>query len=186
MKYFELRSGNKMPAVGLGLWQIPKEICADIVYEAIKAGYSCFDGACNYGNEKEAGLGIRRAIDEGLVTRDDLFITTKLWNTYHRIEYVEMACRKSMDDLGVEYLDLYLIHWPISLPFVPIEERYPPGWINYDPQLNEGQPRMILDNGVTYRQTWQAMEGLVTKGLVRDIGCSNIDCLMIQQVMCSA
>ena len=79
-----LASGQQMPQVGFGLWKVPAEICADTVYNAVKAGYRLFDGAWDYGNEREAGAGIKRAIEEGIVKREDLFITTKLWNTYHQ------------------------------------------------------------------------------------------------------
>jgi len=72
-----------MPAVGLGLWKMEKDICADAVYNAIEAGYRLLDGACDYGNEKEVGLGIRRAINSGLVKREELCVVSKLWNTYH-------------------------------------------------------------------------------------------------------
>jgi len=140
-----LNSGDKMPQIGLGLWKIPKDICADTVYEAIKMGYRCLDSAADYGNEEQTGQGIKRAIDEGIVTRADLFITTKLWNTFHRPEHVKLACEKSMSDLGIDYVDLYLIHFPIALKFVPIESAYPPEWINNDPAINQGQPRMIPD-----------------------------------------
>jgi len=76
------------------------------------------DGACDYGNEVEVGQGIKRAIDEGIVTRKDLWVTSKLWNTFHRAEHVESACRRTLTDLGLEYLDLYLIHFPISIKYV--------------------------------------------------------------------
>lgn len=72
-----------MPQAGLGLWKIPKDVCATTVYEAIKCGYRLLDGACDYGNEKEVGDGIKKAIDEGLVKREDLFVVSKLWNTFH-------------------------------------------------------------------------------------------------------
>jgi len=71
---------DQMPTVGFGLWKIPPDQAADVVYQAIKAGYRHFDSACDYGNEKEVGRGLKRAIDEGLVTRDALWITSKLWN----------------------------------------------------------------------------------------------------------
>ena len=86
-----LRSGAKMPAVGLGLWKVPKQVCAETVLTAIRMGYRHLDCACDYGNEAEVGEGIRMAIAEGLVTRDDLWITSKLWNTYHAREHVEPA-----------------------------------------------------------------------------------------------
>ena len=81
-----------MPQVGFGFWLLPKDITANIGYEAIKAGYRCFDEACDYGNEKECGEGLKKAIDEGIVKREDMFITSKLWNTYHRKEHVKAAC----------------------------------------------------------------------------------------------
>lgn len=91
-----------MPVVGFGCWKIGKDVCADSVYNAIKAGYRTLDEACDYGNEKEAGEGIKRAIDEGIVKREDLFVTSKLWNTYHRKEHVKAACVKSLEDLGLK------------------------------------------------------------------------------------
>lgn len=84
------------------------------------------DCACDYGNEVEVGHGVKRALDEGLCTRQELWITSKLWNTYHAREHVKAACQKSLSDMGVDYFDLYLIHFPISQKFVPFETRYPP------------------------------------------------------------
>jgi D-xylose reductase len=132
-----------MPAVGLGLWKLPNEDCQRVVVNAIKAGYRLLDGACDYGNEKEVGLGIKQAIDEGLVKRDELWITSKLWNTYHRKEHVRDACLKTLSDLGVDYLDLYLVHFPVALKFVPFDQRYPPSWI-FDPEA--AKPCMEEDN----------------------------------------
>lgn len=104
---------------------------------------------------------------------DDLYIvqiTSKLWNTYHAKEHVRLACEKSLADLNLTYLDLYLIHFPISQRFVPIETRYPPEWI-YDP--NAPNPKIELQP-VPLRETWQAMEELVTGSLVRNIGVCNL------------
>lgn len=116
-----LNSGDLMPMVGFGTWKVEKEHCAETVYQAIKAGYRLLDCACDYGNEVQVGEGIARAISDKLITRKDLFITSKLWNTYHRKEHVEEACLKTLKDLNLEYVDLYLIHFPISLKFVPFE-----------------------------------------------------------------
>jgi diketogulonate reductase-like aldo/keto reductase len=114
------------------------------------------------------------------VERKDLWITSKLWNTFHRKEHVKEACLKTLKDLGVEYLDLYLIHFPIALKYVPIETRYPPEWI-YDPSAKE--PRMEEDEGVSMRETWQAMEELVSEGLVRNIGLCNVGTSMLRDII---
>jgi diketogulonate reductase-like aldo/keto reductase len=177
---FTLFSGDQMPSVGFGCWKVPKEKLADQIYNAItKAGYRCIDEAADYGNEKECGEGIKRALDEGAVTRKDLWVTSKLWNTYHRKEYVKQACLKTLQDLQLEYLDLYLVHFPISLKFVPFEKRYPPEWI-HDPEA--ANPRMEEDL-VPIQETWQAMEELVAEGLVRNIGFSNIGVTTLRDIL---
>ncbi len=107
----------KMPLVGMGLWKVPNPVCADSVYAAIRAGYRLFDGASDYGNEVECGQGIARAIKEGLVKREELFITSKLWNSFHAEEHVLPACERSLKDWGLDYFDLYLIHFPIALKY---------------------------------------------------------------------
>ena len=177
----KLASGDMMPTVGLGLWKMPGDKCADAVYSSIKAGYRLLDSACDYGNEDKTGQGIKKALDEKICERKDLFVVSKLWNTFHKPENVKLACQKTMADLGVEYLDLYLIHFPIAQKFVPIDQLYPPEWVNT--ATEDGVPKMILDNTVTYQQTWEAMEKLVEEGLVRNIGFCNIGTLMIQQVL---
>ena len=175
-----LSSGDEMPSVGLGCWKIPKEQTADTVYNAItQAGYRCIDEACDYGNEKECGDGIKRVLDEGKITRKELWITSKLWNTYHRKEHVKAACLKTLEDLGVEYLDLYLIHFPIALKYVPFETRYPPEWV-HDP--SSAEPKMEEDN-VSYKETWQAMEELVKEGLVKNIGMCNVGVALLRDVL---
>ena len=88
-------------------------------------------------------------MDAGLVTRKDLFVTSKLWNTYHAAEHVLPACKRSLSDLGLEYLDMYLIHFPISLKFVPFETRYPPEWI-FDPDSDN--PKMEYVSGAMARR----------------------------------
>lgn len=140
-----------MPQVGLGLWKMPKDVCADAVVNAVETGYRLFDSACDYGNEKQTGEGLKRAIDSGKVKRSDLFVVSKLWNTFHHPDHVKMAVKKSLEDLGLEYLDLYLIHFPIAQKFVPIETRYPPEWI-HDPSCPK--PQMEFAEGVTYQMTW--------------------------------
>jgi D-xylose reductase len=148
MSTLELHGGAKMPSVGLGLWKLPKEVCASQVYNAIKCGYRLLDGACDYGNEKEVGQGIKQAIDEGLVKREDLFVVSKLWNTFHRPEHVEPAIKRTLSDLGLEYLDLYIIHFPIHLKYVDPEVRYPPEWV-HDPESEK--KCLEFDDNVTYQ-----------------------------------
>ena len=160
---------SSMPAVGLGLWKIDRGDTAAVVRDAIEVGYRHLDCACDYGNETEVGVGIRAALSEGLCTRDELWVTSKLWNTYHRAEHVRPACEKSLQDLGLDFLDLYLVHFPIATRYVPIEERYPPEWF-VDPDAPE--PRMEVD-AVPLAETWGAMEQLVEAGLVREIGVCN-------------
>ncbi|MCK0100021.1 aldo/keto reductase [Qipengyuania sp. S6317L1] len=170
---------NTMPPVGFGLWKIPREDTANAVVEAIRAGYRHFDSAADYANEAQTGEGIARAISDGLVTRDELWITSKLWNTFHAPEHVEEACRKTLADLQVECLDLYLIHFPIALEYVPIEERYPPEWL-FNPDAEEPEMRPAR---VPLHQTWHAMEALVEKGLVNRIGVCNYNTGLIHDLM---
>jgi len=180
-KAFELSGGGKsMPSVGLGMWQVPKDACAATVISAIEQGYRHFDCACDYGNEAEVGQGIREAIRRGLVTRAELWITSKLWNTYHAKEHVEPACRRSLSDFGLDYFDLYLVHFPISLRFVPFETRYPPEWV-YDPS-EPGGGKMELDL-VPMHETWPAMEELVEKGLVKNIGVCNFNTAILRDLL---
>ena len=160
---------DTIPQIGFGLWKIAPEDCEASIVEAVRAGYRHFDSAADYGNEQAVGRGIKAAIDQGLCTREDLWITSKLWNTYHAPEHVEAACRKSLSDLGLDYLDLYLVHFPIALEFVPFEERYPPEWV-HDPAA--ATPAMKPAK-VPLHQTWSAMEGLVDAGLTRQIGVCN-------------
>ena len=168
-----------MPKVGFGLWKISKETCANAVYNAIKAGYRHLDSASDYGNEVEVGNGIKRAIDDGLCRRDELWITSKLWNTFHHKEHVEPAIRRSLQDLQLEYLDLYLIHFPIAQPYVDFDDRYPPEWI-FDP--NAAEPRMETAP-VPLHETWQAMEALVEAGLTTQIGVCNYNTGLLHDLM---
>jgi diketogulonate reductase-like aldo/keto reductase len=182
MRNLTLRTGDAMPALGLGTWKIPAEVCAETVHAAIAAGYRHLDCACDYGNEVEVGQGVARAIDDGLVTREDLWITSKLWNTYHRPEHVEPAIRRTLGDLGVEYLDLYLIHFPISLRYVPFEERYPPEWL-FDP---DAEPARMEFDPVPIASTWAAMEALVPAGLTRNLGVCNMTTGFVSDLLASA
>jgi D-xylose reductase len=172
-------TGKSMPTVGLGLWKIDPGAVADAVYQAVKVGYRHLDSAADYGNEKEVGEGIALAITDGLCSRDELWVTSKLWNTYHRREHVEAACRKSLEDLGLDYFDLYLVHFPIALSYVDFNDRYPPEWI-FDPEAEN--PGMRLD-AVPLSETWGAMEKLVEVGLCRQIGICNYSTSLVHDLM---
>ncbi|KAF2846378.1 Aldo/keto reductase [Plenodomus tracheiphilus IPT5] len=165
--YVTLNDGNKMPQVGFGLWKVDNATCADTVYNAIKTGYRLFDGACDYGNEVEAGQGVARAIKEGLVKRSDLFIVSKLWQTFHDYDRVEPITRKQLSDWGIDYFDLYLIHFPVALKYVDPAVRYPPGW------FSDAAGTKIEHSNASLESTWKAFEDLKAKGLARSIGVSN-------------
>lgn len=169
----------EMPRIGFGLWKIPREDTAASVVEAVRAGYRNFDSAADYANEAETGEGLSQAMAEGLVTREEVWVTSKLWNTFHAAEHVEEACRKTLSDLRLDYLDLYLIHFPIALEYVPIDVRYPPEWLHHpdapDPVMKRAP--------VPLQETWMAMETLVHKGLVNRIGVCNYNTALIHDLM---
>ena len=130
----------------------------------------------DYGNEVECGQGVARAIKDGLVKREDLFIVSKLWNTFHDAERVEPITRKQLQDWGIDYFDLYLIHFPVSLEYVDPSVRYPPTW-HYDGD------KEIRPGKATIQETWTALEGLVGAGLARSIGISNFQGQLVYDLL---
>lgn len=174
-----IAGGGSIPSVGLGLWKIANSDTATMVYQALAAGYRHLDAASDYGNEREAGEGIHSALNDKLCSREQLWVTSKLWNTYHHPDHVRPALERSLRDLQVDYLDLYLIHFPITLKYVAIEQRYPPGWI-FDP--NADQPKMETA-AIPIAETWGAMEELHRAGLVRHIGISNFGTSLIRDLL---
>ena len=154
-----------MPLVGFGLWKVNNDTCADQVYNAIKTGYRLFDGACDYGNEAECGQGVKRALDEGLVKREDLFIVSKLWNSFHDKERVKPVLKKQLGDWQVDYFDLYIIHFPIALKYVDPSVRYPPGFFDENDKL--------VFSKASLEETYHAMEDCHKDGLIKSIGISN-------------
>jgi len=158
-----LSSGDRIPAVGLGTFgsdNYTADVIAEAVKQAVRGGYRHIDCAAVYGNEKEIGDALKTLFEEGVVKREDLWITSKVWNDRH--DDVEGACRESLDKLGLDYLDLYLVHWPFPnyhAPKVSVESRDP----NARPYIHED-----------YMKVWRAMEGLKDAGLVRNIGTSNM------------
>jgi D-xylose reductase len=181
MSIASLRSStmNEMPAVGLGFWKVDKPATPALLESAVRAGYRHFDCASDYGNEAEVGVGFKKVLGENLCKREDLWVTSKLWNTNHAPEHVRPACERSLRDLQLDYLDLYLIHFPIALAYVPPEKRYPAGWF-FDPDAPQPKMKSVP---VPIADTWRAMEGLVEAGLVRNIGVCNFGVSLLRDLL---
>lgn len=160
-----------MPAVGFGTL-IPDAVATRQATEvALEVGFRHLDCAERYRNEEEVGAAIREAIEAGTVRREELFITTKLWNSNHRPERVRPAFEASLRRLHIDYADCYLIHTPFA--FRPGDEQ--------DPRDENGQ--VIYDNGVTLAQTWGALEQLVDDGHCRSIGLSDVTLEKLQEIV---
>ncbi|XP_037573620.1 aldo-keto reductase family 1 member B1 isoform X4 [Dermacentor silvarum] len=165
-----LADGNKIPALGLGTWKSAPSQVYEAVKEAIRIGYRHIDCALVYLNEPEVGRAISHAIKEGLISREELFITSKCWNSFHSKQKVVECCNRSMRALGVDYIDLYLVHWPQAYKedgdLFPKDE-------NGDIQLAD----------IDYLETWEGMEECKRKGLVRSIGVSNFNSEQITRLV---
>lgn len=179
---FDMKWGSRFPKVGFGFWKVEQEKTAEICKTAIKVGYRHLDCACDYGNEAQVGDGIAAAISDGVCEREDLWVTSKLWNTYHSPQHVQQACERSLNDLGLDYLDLYLVHFPIAQRFVPFEKRYPPGWF-FEP--NAPEP-VIEEERIPLAETWKAMEELAKSGLVKNIGICNVGTSQLRDLLTTA
>ncbi|RDH75653.1 aldo/keto reductase [Mycolicibacterium moriokaense] len=160
---FTISGGGAMPALGFGTLLSDRSRTREATKAAVEAGFRHLDCAERYRNEEEVGLALKDLLADGTIRREDLFVTTKLWNNNHRPERVESALRASLGKLGLDYVDLYLMHTPFA--FQPGDDQ--------DPRDADG--RVVYDDGVTLQQTWAAMEALVDAGLSRAIGVSDID-----------
>ena len=158
-----------MAAIGLGTWKSKPGEVHDAVVEAIRVGYRHLDCAAAYGNEAEVGQAIQEVIADGTIQRADLWITSKLWNSQHREADVLPALQKTLSDLQLDYLDLYLMHWPVALR--PDLEGFPQSADDY----------LSLEE-VPLIETWRAMEQGVDKGLARHIGVSNFSAKKIGEL----
>lgn len=166
MKHFSLPGNDTIPALGLGTWKSGKGEVYHAVKEALSIGYRHIDCAPAYENETEVGAAIGDAVREGTATRDELWVTSKLWNNAHEAECVQPALEKTLRDLSLEYLDLFLIHWPVV-------------FINGVFFPRRGEDFVSLET-VPISETWQALEECVKKGLVKHIGVSNFSVKKLQ------
>mgnify|MGYP000103134179 CR=1 FL=1 len=169
MNKLTFRNGDTVDAIGLGTWKSEPGEVYNAVREAIKAGYRHIDCAWIYDNEAEIGQAFQDAFEAGDVTREELFVTSKLWNSFHAADDVEPAIQESLKALKLDYLDLYLIHWPIA---------HKPG-VKFSPDNTGFAP--IEDYPIA--DTWKAMEALVEKGLTKHIGVSNFNIPKLQDLI---
>ncbi|WP_223487110.1 aldo/keto reductase [Pseudomonas sp. A-RE-19] len=169
-----IHGAGEMPAVGFGTLFRDLSVTMQAVKEALGAGFRHFDCAERYRNEEEVGVAIREVLEAGKIRREDVFITTKLWNTNHRPERVRPAFEASCRRLQVDYIDCYLIHTPFA---------FQPG-DNQDPRDEQGQ--VIYDSGVTLMETWRALERLVDEGRCKSIGLSDITLETLKEIVAVA
>jgi len=169
-RFFKLNSGYEIPAVGLGTWLSKPSEVEHAVEVALRCGYRHLDCAAVYQNEPEVGRGWKKSG----ISRDQLFITSKLWNTHHHPDHVKDALNRTLKDLQTDYLDLYLVHWPVSfknsneiLPLDPVTKR-------------------VRLTDVPTADTWAAMEKLVQAGKVRSVGISNFTIAKTQELFKTA
>ena len=172
---FVLNNGiSEMPALGFGTSLSDNTKTLGAVKTAVEVGFRHLDAAERYRNEAQVGAALNELFADGTVRREELFVTTKLWNNNHRPERVKPALQASLDKLGLDAIDLYLVHTPFA--FQPGDDQ--------DPRDPHGD--VIRDDGVTLDETWAAMEALVDEGLSRAIGLSDIDAERTREIIDTA
>ena len=172
---FALNNGSgEIPALGFGTSLSDNRKTRDAVKTAVEVGFRHLDAAERYRNEAQVGAALKELFADGTVRREDLFVTTKLWNNNHRPERVKPALQASLDRLGLDVADLYLVHTPFA--FQPGDDQ--------DPRHPHGA--VIYDEGVTLEETWSAMEALVDEGLSRAVGLSDIDAERAREIIDTA
>lgn len=170
-----LNSGSgKIPALGFGTLIADRVTTRSATKAAVEVGFRHFDCAERYRNEEQVGAALKESIADGAVRRADLFVTTKLWNNNHRPERVKPALQASLNRLGLDTVDLYLVHTPFA--FKPGDDQ--------DPRDPDGA--VVYDDGVTLEDTWAAMESVVDDGLCRAIGISDFDAEGVRRIIAGA
>ena len=168
MQSLTFNNNEKMPILGLGTWKSEPGEVGKAVQEAIRIGYRHIDCAAIYGNEAEIGKALEEIMQAGLVKRDELWITSKLWNNAHARAEVPIALKKTLADLRLDYLDLYLIHWPVATrPDVVFPKKADDFFSLAEMPLHE---------------TWAGMEDCVESGLIKHIGVSNCSIKKIEEL----
>ncbi|MFA6386524.1 MAG: aldo/keto reductase [Candidatus Paceibacterota bacterium] len=170
-----LNTGDPMPIVGLGTWKSLPDKAGEAVLYALMNGYRHIDCAAVYRNEKEIGVSFKKVFEDKIRDREEVFITSKLWNSEHKKEDVRKACEATLSNLNLEYLDLYLMHWGVAIPH---KETLEAGWT-----VGLDSDGVIIREKVSIRETWEAMEELVELGLVKAIGVSNFTTMMLVDLL---
>lgn len=170
LNYITLNTGAKMPMVGLGTWKSASDKVGQAISCAIlECGYRHIDCASVYHNEMEIGESFKNIFSSGKVKREDVFVTSKLWNVSHAKNDVLLACKKTLKDLQLDYLDLYLMHWGIA---EAVGSELP---VDQNGRLNNPK--------ISVRETWEAMEDLIRAGLVKAVGVANFTAPMLVDLL---